>query len=107
MACKKCGGKHDTEEHFKVVEKLNDKGFPVHDKRYKSAHAGANRAEKAKFPKGYEEMKKIDRKEGRHELVGKNSKSGKIEVEKKVPKRLREEVAYHEETENKTLRKKR
>ena len=40
------------------------------------------------------------------ELIGKNSKSGKITVSKKVPKKLRAEVAFHEKVESKKLRKK-
>jgi hypothetical protein len=38
--------------------------------------------------------------------LGKNTKSGGIEVSKVVPPKLRKEVAFHEKTENEILRKK-
>lgn len=103
--CKICGIKH-PENQLHVVSKLSDKGFPVHSKNYKSAHEQANKKEKEKFPKGYEKLKKLDENLSKHELAGKNTKTGKIEVSKKVPKSLRKEVAFHEKTENKILRKK-
>lgn len=107
MKCKHCGKGHSTATHYKVTSKLTDKGFPTHPKKsYQKSHEAANRAEKKKYPKGYEEMKKIDSRLGKHELVGKNTKSGKIEVSKKVPAKLRSEVAYHEKVESENLRRK-
>ncbi len=106
MKCKECGKKHLSENHYQLLSKLLDKGFPTHSKDYKNAHRKANKAEEKKFgKKSFKALEKIDRKVGKHELVGKNLKSGKIEVSKKVPKKLRKEVAFHEETENKILRK--
>ena len=92
--------------NYKVVKELKDKGFPTHAKKYHSAHEEADKKEKKKFGKNYESMKKIDSKLGKHELAGKNFRSGKIEVSSKVPKKYRKEVAYHEEIENKILKKK-
>jgi hypothetical protein len=93
---------------YHVANELNDKGFPEHPKKaYEKSHKKADAAEKKKYPKGYEELKKIDRKLGKNELIGKNTKSGKIEVSKKAPRNLRPEIAMHERTENKLLRKKR
>lgn len=91
---------------YKVVKKLEDKGFPTHDKKYHSAHEEADKKEKKKFGKDYESMKKVDSKLSKHELAGKNLKSGKLEVSSKVPKKYRKEVSYHEEMENKILSKK-
>jgi len=106
--CPECGGSHETAKHsFKVVGELSDKGFPTHAKKYKEAHEKANKAEKKKYgQKQFKEIEKFDRKLHKHELSGKNLKSGKIEISKKVPAKYREEVAYHEKVENKKLRKK-
>jgi len=71
------------------IEKLTEK--PIEPKR------------KSLVKKASMLSKKSPKKAGNHELIGKNTKSGKIEVEKKVPKALREEVAFHEKIENKIL----
>lgn len=106
--CPKCGGNHDSSQHsYKVASRLSDKSFPTHAKGYKEAHEKANKAEEKKFGKeNFKKLEKIDRRVSKHELVGKNLKSGKIEVSRKVPKDLRKEVAFHEKVENKILRKK-
>ncbi len=91
---------------YKVVKKLSDKGFPTHSKRYPHAHEDADKAEKKANPKAYKQVNKLERKIGKHELLGKNTKSGKIEVSKKVPKKDRANVALHEYRENKMIRKK-
>lgn len=105
--CKCKGKKHEDNCSYKSIPILEDSGFPTHSRKYKSAHKEANREEKDKFgAKQYHELDKLDRKLPKHELSGKNTKSGKIEVSEKVPKNLRNEVAYHEKVENKQLRKK-
>jgi hypothetical protein len=108
MKCKLCGKSHEKgTPHWQTISKLTDKGFPLNTRGYKEAHREANKAEKKKFgKKAFNEMKKVDSKLHSHELAGKNSKTGKIEVSKKVPSKYRKEVAYHEEVENKILRKK-
>ena len=104
MKCKTCGKNHHTDYH--LTNKLTDKGFPTHEKNYKTAHAKANYAEKQNFgDKNFKRLGKIERSIKKHELLGKNTKSGKIEVSKKVPTKYREEVAYHEKIENKNLKK--
>ena len=105
MKCPTCGKSHGKGTPH-IISKLTDKGFPTHSKKYPSAHEQADKAEKKKFPKGYSKLEKLDKQVGRHELVGKNTKTGKIEVSSKVPKSLRKEVAFHEKVENKILRKK-
>lgn len=90
---------------YKVVDKLTKKGYPESDKHYQSAHKETDVKEKKKFPKGYAEMKKVDAKLPEPQLAGKNLKSGKIEVSKKVPVKYRKEVAFHEETEHKNLKR--
>jgi hypothetical protein len=88
-----------------VKPKLTDAGFPVHSRFYQQAHRKADVAEKARFPKGYERMKKVDKNLPARQLAGKNSKSGMIFVSAKVPKSLRKEVAYHESVESKAIKK--
>ena len=90
---------------YVVKPKLTDKGFPTHNSHYHSAHTKTDKMEKAKFPKGYEKMKRVDAKLPKNELAGKNLKSGKIEVSRKVPKQYRKEVAFHERTESKLIKK--
>lgn len=89
---------------YYLKDRLKDSGFPTHSSFYQNAHRKAEKLEKKKFPDGYEAMKKIDEKLKKHELAGKNLKSGKIEVSKKVPKKFRNEVAYHEKMESKFIK---
>ena len=109
MKCNLCGEKHakSTHPHYKLVPHLNDKGFPEDKVSYPQAHRMANKAEKKQFgAKQFKRLEKFVRGSSKHELIGKNTSRGKLEVEKKVPKKFREEVAYHEEVENKILRRK-
>jgi len=102
--CKLCGKGHHWHDHMF----LKSKGSTVNLKGYLSAHEKASKAEKKKYgAKAYKSLEKLDREAGRkHELVGKNTPSGKISVAKAVPKSKRAEVAYHEKVESKELRKK-
>lgn len=86
------------------VNKLSDHGYPTHSRNYKSAHEEASKAEKKKFPKGYATLKKDERHLGKHELMGKNTNTGKIEVEKKFKKHAKE-IEYHERMEHKNLKR--
>lgn len=88
---------------YVVKPRLTDSSFPTHDEFYKEAHRIATKFEKRKYPKGFEELKHLDMKVSKHELIGKNLKSGKIEVSKRVPKRLRNEVVYHEHIEHENI----
>lgn len=109
MKCKVCGKTHDKADHphYRLVSSLNDSGFPTHSRDYDSAHRKANKAEKEQFgTRSFKAMEKVDSRLKKHELAGKNLKSGKIEVSEKVPKKLRAEVALHEAVESKALRKK-
>ena len=105
MTCKHCGKSHSAKEHYEIKRKLSDKGFPTHDRNYKSAHEKANKKEKEKYgEKNYKALGKYVSKAAKHELLGKNTQKGKIEVSSKVPKKYRDEVAYHEQVESKNLR---
>jgi hypothetical protein len=109
MKCKICGRSHEKSDHphYRLVSDLHDSGYPTHSRKYHSAHAKANAAEKASFgDASFRAMNKVDAGLKKHELAGKNTKTGKIEVSKKVPKKYRDEVALHEEVESKALRKK-
>lgn len=104
--CSQCGKNHSS-GHYHLKTRLKDKGFPTHEKAYQSAHRVANRDEKKAFgKKAFNALEKISSKLPKHELEGKNTKSGMIEVSKKVPPKYRKEVAFHEKVENKILRKK-
>ncbi|CAB4133934.1 hypothetical protein UFOVP265_21 [uncultured Caudovirales phage] len=92
---------------YKVVKEIKRKGFPTSSKYYKSSHSEADIEEKKKYPKGYVKLKKIDAKIPKGELIGKNTKSGKIEVSKRAPKKLRKEIAYHEKIESKNIKRSR
>ncbi len=109
MKCKICGKTHDKQDHphYRLVSDLHDTGFPTHSNKYHSAHRKANRAEKAEFgTPSFDAMNKVVAGLKKHELAGKNLKSGKIEVSKKVPKKYRAEVALHEEVESKAIKAK-
>jgi hypothetical protein len=88
----------------KLVKNLSDKGYPYHDKNYRKAHAEADNKEKRKFPKGYKKLKTSEKKLGNDELMGKNTRAGKIEVEKKF-KKYKDEISYHEREEHKALKR--
>jgi predicted nucleic acid-binding Zn-ribbon protein len=107
-SCPNCGKQHfASHPHFKLKDKLTDKGFPTHAKKYATAHEAADKAEKNKFgAQSYKMLQKTDNKIPKGELAGKNSKKGNIEVSRRVPKGQRTEVAYHESVENRILRKK-
>lgn len=102
--CRVCGGDHKPSYHLE--KKIMHGGFPSGQPGYKAAHISADKAEKAAFPKGYAQMKKIDSGLPKGEDSGNNTSAGKLEVSMKVPKKYREEVAYHELKEGQKLRKK-
>jgi len=81
---------------YKVVKKIVRKGYPTASPRYSEAHAEADQAEKKTNPGIYKALKKVDAKLKPHELIGTHSKAGKIEIEKKVPAKDRQDVALHE-----------
>jgi hypothetical protein len=89
----------------KVVKSLKAKGYPTSSKRYIAAHIKADKDEKRKFPKGYEKLKRAEMSMGKRELMGKHTKSGKVEVERKFAKRYGKEIAYHERQETKYMNK--
>lgn len=109
--CSHCGSSQHSATHhtekYQLKDKIPDKGFPTSSPKYKTAHEEATKSEKSKFPrKNYNRLKKMDESIPKGELLGKNTRSGTIEVSKKVPTELRSEVAFHEKIENKALRKK-
>ena len=88
----------------KFIAKISDKGYPTHSKYYPTSHEEASKAEKKKFPKGYQELKKKERHLGKDELMGTNKRSGKVEVEKKF-KKYAKEIEYHEHEESKNIKR--
>ena len=87
----------------KIVNKLSDHGYPISSRHYKTAHREASEKEKEKYPSGYEKLKNLEHKLGKHEMMATNKRSGKIEIEKKF-KKYKSELAYHEKEEHKKLR---
>ena len=87
---------------IKYVAKLTDKGFPTHSKAYPSAHKKANAAEKKANAKMYKAENKAEHKLKKGELMAKNTKSGKIEIEKKF-KRFTPTLKIHESVEHKNI----
>jgi hypothetical protein len=87
-----------------IVNKLSDHGYPTHDRNYRTAHTEADKKEKKRYPKGYERLKHKESSLDKHELMGKNKRSGKVEVESKF-KRYRDEIAYHEKEEHENLKR--
>lgn len=87
---------------FKVVDKIKDEGFPVNTKYYKKSHLVADEAEKKVYgKKPFKETVKVERKiVPKGELMGTNTKSGKIKVSKKTPVKQRNEIATHEIVEH-------
>jgi hypothetical protein len=93
---------------YKVKKSLkaNENKFPLNRKDFKKAHLKANKEEKKKYPSGFKKLTKLEHGLKHDELLGHSTKSGKIEVSSKVPKKYRKEVALHESVENKALCKK-
>lgn len=92
---------------YTVEDKIKQFGELYGTKKEKLAYRAALRAEKNAFSKkDFEELKKVVRNLPKGELAGKTTKGGKIKVSKKVPRRLREEVAFNEEIYYEHLRKK-
>lgn len=92
---------------MKLVKKITRKANPYKHKLVRESHVKADQLEKARYPKGYERLKKLERSLGKHEFLGEHTSKGKIEISKKVPKQLRKEVAYHEKQEYKQELKRR
>ena len=91
---------------IKIKTKITaTKSYPLNQTKFLTAHQEASKAEKKKFPKGYEKLKKLVYKCKPDELLGHETKGGHIEIEKKVPKSLRKEVVFHEKTEHKNLKR--
>lgn len=88
----------------KLVKKLKRAGYPTSSPLYPKAHAEADNAEKKHFPKGYQKLKRAQKSMPNNELMGKNTRSGKIEVEKKYSK-FKKEIAFHEKTEHAALKR--
>ena len=63
---------------------------------YKSAHRGANAYEKSDYPKQYEKMKSVDAHLPAGQYAGTHNQAGEIEISKRVPLSLRNDVADHE-----------
>jgi hypothetical protein len=79
--------------------KANPKDFPLSSKKYSKANKEADIIEKKQSPKGYTKLKKISKSMKPGEIEGHINKKGKVTVSKKIPKKLRKEVATHDKNE--------
>ena len=79
------------------------KSYPLSLKKYSKVNSEADVEEKRKHPKGYKKLKRLSKSLDKDEELGHISKSGKVTVSKKVPRRLRKEVEEHDRTEKRLL----
>lgn len=92
---------------YKLVPKIKRKGYPTSSKKYKQAHKLADKAELKKYgKKKWDAVERIAERLPAGELAGKHTKRGKIIVSKKVPKKYRGQVAYHEQVEHVIMKRK-
>ena len=106
--CPECGKFHAASHaHFKAVKRIRDDKHITGRKDYETSHEAADKAEKAQFgTAGYDGLKKAVRRLRPNELLGSVTRSGTVEVEKKLTPAQRKEVAYHEKIEQEHLHKK-
>lgn len=91
---------------YKTKSKLTkSKGYPITNKNFSKANEEADIIEKKKYPKGYQKLKKLDKKLNKNEIMAHVPKKGKILVSKVVPKKLREEAAQHDADERTVLKR--
>lgn len=96
---------------YKLVKRIKRKGWPVFtksgkvSKKWKKSHPAANRAVlKAMGSKVAKAVNKI--KVPKNELLGSHTKGGKIIISKRVPKKLRGAIVYHEKVEHRLMKPK-
>lgn len=82
----------------KYVKYISDKTPQVRNKHYLYAHRKANEAEKKSSPKMYSQENKAERTLKKGELMAKETRSGKVEVEKRF-KKFSKTLSLHERTE--------
>ena len=90
--------------------RIKSSGYPVHtpsgkvSSKWKKAHPAANRAALKRF--GSKTAKKVAtlvKKTPQDELLGSHTKSGKILISKRVPKKLRHAIVFHEKVEHRLM----
>lgn len=73
--------------------------------KWKKSHESANKAVLKRF--GSKVAKAVNKiKVPRTELLGSHTKGGKIKISKRVPKKLRGAIVYHEKVEHRLMVKK-
>ncbi len=94
-----------------LVERIRRSGWPVFTRSgrisqaWKKAHQKANRAVLKRF--GSKVAKAVNKiKVPRTELLGSHTRAGKIRISKRVPKKLRGAIAYHEKVEHRLMKRK-
>ena len=91
---------------YKIVPKIKRKGWPTSSKKWKKAHSEANKYERKRFGKrAFKAVQKIVESMPQDELLGTHTKTGKIRISKRVPKKYRPQIAAHERFEHRIMKK--
>lgn len=95
---------------YTLKPRIKATGYPVHtpsgkvSSRWKKAHKNANKAALKRFGgKTAKEVSDLVKRTPKGELLGSHTKGGKILISKRVPKKLRGAVAYHEKVEHRLM----
>lgn len=95
---------------YTLVKRIRRSGWPVFtpsgkvSKKWEKSHQSANKAVLKRF--GSKVAKKVNKiKVPRSELLGSHTKSGKISISKRVPKKLRPAIELHERIEHRLMKK--
>jgi hypothetical protein len=87
---------------YKVVKSIPETGYPTSAPSYHDAHMDANDAEKRVYgKKAFKKTLATDKKLLPHEQAATHTKSGRIKISNKIPKKERPEYALHEYVEYK------
>lgn len=86
---------------YTLVDKLETKDVKVASNRhYGTAHEEADKLEKKKYGRSYDELKHQILSMPKNQFMGMNTVNGLVMVSSIVPPKYREEVAFHEHAEH-------
>jgi hypothetical protein len=90
---------------YKLVTRIKRKGWPTTSKKWRKAHNEANKHERKRFGKrAFKAVQKIVERMPPDELLGTHTKTGKIRISSRVPKKYRPQIAAHERFEHRLMR---
>lgn len=90
---------------YKLSDYIKDNKYPRTSKNYSKCHSTANTYEKLKFGnKRFKELNKIINSDiPKGSLAGSHNKHGTIIISTSIPKKFRDQIAYHEYIEHKCM----